>query len=904
LRIEQAELERERASVARQLEEIRRTLEERERERLIAEERGTVARARLESLSREITQLVERGAALRESLALQQEEVAEAEEVQSREAAEEASMRAVVEALESSRDEAASIADQAREVLDAARREHDRFDTEVQTATDRAEQYAAELERGDTTLRGLEANEAELQQAIAAASDGAKQAVERTAELRREEAAQRKALEEAQTKVLELRERVAGLEGELSAARARASSLGALLASGAHQPDAVSELMADPAQVRGVEAVLSECMEVPFELAHAVESHLGPYLHGVVVRDWSAVERVQGWLAGRDVQGGVLLLPLDPGPNAEVMNGDSASSLLGEIEIRGAGAPWVRALLGGVALRTDDRFAVSPKPWVSPDGRRQDRWGAVHLGRPGDGDGVLSVRAELQTQREAATGAEARLGRSREEVAAAEATVVEMRAAVEARETERRTVELESRELEAERVAAEARLARLEEERADVSARVEQLQTLRTAALELDESGDDRRTSLTQSLEEAESAISDAQANARKAREKAQGARSTLHDLQLRLARAEADLRGRRDAVQRVADSLDELTERTGALETEQTQQDSVASTSDQTASSAEEEITRRLEDRVEWEAKLGEVEERISERRTAIEQREAGLRDARKAEREHSDRRHALELEVTQLRATQSSVHERLEAEWATPLEDLRERAEPLEEGDLETWDEELETVRLAISRIGPVNLLAQKEYDEEKERLEFLVEQRDDLLTARDDLRQSIRRINRSAAEAFTGTFEEIRINFQRTFRTLFEGGECNLGLEDPSDPLDSPIEISASPRGKRTQRIHLLSGGERALTALALLFAIYLVKPSPFCLMDEVDAPLDETNILRFVKMLQEFKKDTQFLVITHNARTIEAADWIYGVTMQEPGVSSIVGVQFEPVPSQVA
>ncbi|HKJ92129.1 MAG TPA: AAA family ATPase, partial [Longimicrobiales bacterium] len=112
-------------------------------------------------------------------------------------------------------------------------------------------------------------------------------------------------------------------------------------------------------------------------------------------------------------------------------------------------------------------------------------------------------------------------------------------------------------------------------------------------------------------------------------------------------------------------------------------------------------------------------------------------------------------------------------------------------------------------------------------------------------------------------------------------------------------SPVEVSASPRGKRTQRIHLLSGGERALTALALLFAIYLVKPSPFCVLDEVDAPLDEANIGRFLAMLQEFKKDTQFIVITHNPRTMEAADWIYGVTMEEPGISTIVGVQMDEV-----
>src|SRR5690606_35097687 len=166
-------------------------------------------------------------------------------------------------------------------------------------------------------------------------------------------------------------------------------------------------------------------------------------------------------------------------------------------------------------------------------------------------------------------------------------------------------------------------------------------------------------------------------------------------------------------------------------------------------------------------------------------------------------------------------------------------------------------------------------------------------------DDLQQAIREINKTARDLFNETFAAIRENFQTTFQTLFEGGECDIRLEDPGDPLESPIEISASPRGKRTQRIHLLSGGERALTALALLFAIYLVNPSPFCVLDEVDAPLDEANIGRFIAMLQQFKSSTQFIVITHNPRTMESADWLYGVTMEDPGISSVVGVRLDEV-----
>jgi chromosome segregation protein len=158
------------------------------------------------------------------------------------------------------------------------------------------------------------------------------------------------------------------------------------------------------------------------------------------------------------------------------------------------------------------------------------------------------------------------------------------------------------------------------------------------------------------------------------------------------------------------------------------------------------------------------------------------------------------------------------------------------------------------------------------------------------------AIRRIDTTARDLFLATFGQVRDHFRHIFMTLFGGGECDLRLENPDLPMDCDIEIHASPRGKRTQRIHLLSSGERALVALSLLFGIFLTKPSPFCLMDEVDAPLDDQNIGRFVRMLNEFKRKTQFIVITHNPRTTtEAADAVYGVTMQEPGVSSLVSVR---------
>ncbi|MBD3348912.1 MAG: AAA family ATPase, partial [Candidatus Eisenbacteria bacterium] len=143
----------------------------------------------------------------------------------------------------------------------------------------------------------------------------------------------------------------------------------------------------------------------------------------------------------------------------------------------------------------------------------------------------------------------------------------------------------------------------------------------------------------------------------------------------------------------------------------------------------------------------------------------------------------------------------------------------------------------------------------------------------------------------------------NFIETFQRLFQGGEADLRLTDPADPLESAIEIVASPRGKRLGRLSLLSGGERALTAIALLFAIYLVKPSPFCILDEVDAPLDDSNVGRFIRMLRDFSERTQFVIITHNKATMQAADLLYGITMEESGVSKVVSVRLDAVGAEV-
>ncbi len=207
---------------------------------------------------------------------------------------------------------------------------------------------------------------------------------------------------------------------------------------------------------------------------------------------------------------------------------------------------------------------------------------------------------------------------------------------------------------------------------------------------------------------------------------------------------------------------------------------------------------------------------------------------------------------------------------------------------------------LRRRLEDLGPVNMMALEEFSELEERHKFLTAQQADLRASIESLRESIRKINRSSRERFVSAFEEIRGHFNQVFKLLFGGGHADLILEEEADALEAGLDIVAQPPGKRPARISLLSGGERALTAIALLFAIFRYKPSPFCLLDEVDAPLDEANVVRFTRMLREYARETQFIVITHNRRSMEVADVLYGVTMPEAGVSRVVSMRLpEPV-----
>ncbi|MCK4546065.1 MAG: chromosome segregation protein SMC [Candidatus Eisenbacteria sp.] len=249
----------------------------------------------------------------------------------------------------------------------------------------------------------------------------------------------------------------------------------------------------------------------------------------------------------------------------------------------------------------------------------------------------------------------------------------------------------------------------------------------------------------------------------------------------------------------------------------------------------------------------------------------------------------HQLDMDITRMEAAEKSVVDQIREKYEA---DLDEFEIPEDIGEIGSGD--IENVRRKIKALGPVNLIALEEYEQEKERLDFLNAQKQDLGEAKESLEQAIVQIHQTARKRFSEGFAQVREKFTETFATLFKDGEADLRLEDPSDPLHSGIAIVARPKGKLERHISLLSGGERSLTAIAFLVALYLVKPSAFCFLDEIDAALDDANVLKFANLLKGLKKKTQFVMITHNKRSMEVASCLYGVTMSEPGVSRIVSV----------
>jgi chromosome segregation protein len=776
-----------------------------------------------------------------------------------------------------------------RELQDRSRRveiDRERARHESEDLTQRLEQLAEERAQLADALAGVHR---ELENAGVAIEAARVQVTQLT-----------EALEVARAEDRETREREAAARAELFRAdeahtslQGKVNALDALERERVGLAPAAARLLNERARFGdgAILGPLSDFISANQASALLVERFLGATVHAVLVRDREVAQAVREWHNTAN-PGPLLLLPLDALSDAQV-DDVLPDALAHRVDAAGPGRAWVRALLGH-AHAVDGGSAFV------------DARGAVWLPGSTAGPGPLRRRAELHALREELTATEEARQRAMIEAD-------QLRAAVQ--ESERRVVEasaaLEAAQVDARRAAEqhgelERRRQRAEREVNEADALTGRLTTRRDALAEQLARLDEESRSLGESLTERADAVAQAREElsvAERVHEESREARTTA---QVEEAQSKARVQVAQDRERRLSEEQQSAAARLESLRAELSElSESDAALAEQMAN-WQLDLETREATLADGEARLAQAEVSVRTADEALTNADHALDESRRRLQSHSDELHHAELRHTELGGRRAAIRERLEAEWRRPLDDMLDEAVEVELDD-DALRTEADALRQELEKLGPVNVLAIEEHEETLKRQEFLTSQRADLAEAKASLQQAIREIDSTARELFLATFTQVRENFRQIFMSLFGGGECDLRLENPDAPLDCDIEIHASPRGKRTQRIHLLSSGERALVALSLLFGIFLTKPSPFCLLDEVDAPLDDANVGRFVRMLTQFKSRTQFIVITHNPRTTtEAADSVYGVTMQEPGVSSLVSVRMRgsPVDEDVA
>jgi chromosome segregation protein len=889
-------------------------LKDREEARVAAEHQVVLLRERSTGLARRADEAVEDAARMRERLTETQGREHEAQQGLAR--TRELRERAQIEAEENEKT-LGGLEQQLRERRTVAATHKqlslDLFSTEAEKKAAcgriRERQAALAERRVDAEARRGELLErvADIERALADGADRRTQLDEAVETAKGELAAGEDGIRSVEARMQEADAALSGLRQEAAAADSRLRTLLELKRNFDGVSDGVKALLAHGEELPGVIGVVADVLEVPHEYLDALEASLGEASAFVLVEDRAAISPALARLRG--LEGGrATLVDLSAlGAAAPRIDGPQHAGVLGRasdlVRCDERFRPLVERLLGTVFVVASREVAaelahasIGGMRFVSVDGEVWER-GRVRAGKASGRGGLLHREMEIRELS----------GR-----------LTELSLVVEGAQNERtslealRTTAIEHRDqsrwmLDESRTALEAQvreLSGLEREKTFATREAdERARESQAHALELE--------SLERSLQVAAEALAEFQSQLDAARAQLNEADVEVRAMELNRDEAAARAQASREALLKHSREAGEWEAQWARAE--------------QTVRELEAGIRARDEESAQHRARIAEIEAevtglssglsglvesegtqrgRVTEllgRFQALKEEVHGGEDSARAMRfeqtELSERLHQLELDRVQARADLDRTFERLRSEYE--IDPAQWKPQPLPEGiDPGTAPAQLEDARVRLKGLGPVNLLALEEYTRKKERFTFLTQQREDLLKARGQLLEAIEKINVTASEMFTATFGKVQTNFKDIFKTLFEGGDCELRMLG-EDPMECEVEIVAKPRGKHLQSISLMSSGERALTAIALLFAIYLVKPSPFCLLDEVDAPLDDANVDRFLNMLRRFGDRTQFVVITHNKKTMEAAGCIYGVTMQELGVSKLVSVNLDGV-----
>jgi chromosome segregation protein len=697
---------------------------------------------------------------------------------------------------------------------------------------------------------------------------------------------------------------LAEVGGELTRCRSRLQSLEEIAGRYENVGQGVRELMRRPESREHVKGVVAEFMEVPSELETALAAVVGEQLQDVVVDSREGAAQALK-LISEEQLGRAAVIPQQPRQLAEAVDCPSHEGVVGllidQVRYQPHHEQLVRHLLQGVVLVRDVAAALALAAqdtehctWVTSQGEVVTPSGRMWAGQEEVSLALLQTKGEIRRLREQAN----RLDASHEEKAA---RVAELRAQLA--DVTRRLDELrhDAHQRDLELVQQQKDLSRTEDELRRQRAEVDRLGE---EALRLADSAEDclleadrirlEVTTASQEKNDAQRVLDEGQQRLDEWRSEEEEAMSAATELRVQAAGATERMEALQRTMDRLRHEADDVRVRLRRLGEDQLRSARAQGELGGELFAARERLVDLAEKARLLRLSVEDAKSDLDDLRVTLSQNEAAIRGIRQERDQRREQAERLRLDLHDVLLERKGLLTRVEEARGIDLEEVIvdfHRLPPAQEAQVERIDE----LRRAIDRIGPVNLTAVEEYDELKVRYEESEAQQQDLEQSLNHLQRAIQKLNREGRKRFRETFDAVNSHFQKFFPRLFEGGRAHLVLTDESDLLETGVDIVAQPPGKKLGRMELMSGGEKSMTAVSLIFALFKASPSPFTILDEVDAPFDDANVRRYLEVLREMADDSQFVLVTHSKLSMAQSDVLYGVTMEEAGVSKIVSVR---------
>jgi chromosome segregation protein len=662
-----------------------------------------------------------------------------------------------------------------------------------------------------------------------------------------------------------------------------------------------------------IDGILAEKIQTEVQYAGAVEAALEGLTDVLLIRDTGKLLQDQQTLSS--LEGRVQFRSLDRvEPFGDDMDFSKYPSVKGRlvefVRCEGRYAPLVWSLLGKTLVVDSLEAAVdlagrtrAGYSFVTLGGECLRADGMLRLGPLGKATGLISRRSRISQLEETIASLNAEIAqlddqiqRNSQNKAHLEKLCKDLRTAVYEASTEKMQVNSKM-------AVYERDIKRLKEEEPLIASEIDSLEAQIAQSVQREYDSKQRLGELETVNNERKARIAELEDRHGELKDRQQDRMQELTDLKVQLGQALEQQKGLRQIIERLQSQMQASLRTLTAAEEEIRNSANQLIEAQRDILGCEAAVSELYVDKEKAQHSNRALQEELAALVTDQKQKEDLVRTLRTRKTEVEHKIGELRVELGQLEVRQQGLIERVKEELQI---DLAEAFETRTTGDVD-WEQvkgEITDLRGKIERLGNVNLDAIAEQDALEERHNFLANQVQDLTESKDQLQQLIARLNKQSRERFVETFEQIRVNFQQVFRKLFGGGKADIVLEESDDVLEAGIEVIAKPPGKETRSISLLSGGEKSMTAMALLFSVFRTKPSPFCFLDEVDAALDEANNERFNMLLRDFGIDSQFIVITHSKRTMSIVDMLFGVTMQQQGVSKKIAVRFDEYDSETA